>query len=499
MVDRSACSEERPQPVRAAAPTPTPTPSPSTGPAPGAGRAAVLLAMCLGLMLSMLNSTLVNVELPQIGVRLHASDSGLRWVADIYTLGYAGLLLPGGALGNRLGRRSAFLAGVGVFAVGSLLCASAPGMAVLLPARAVQAVGVAVMLPQTLSILVHEYAEPGARARAVGIWAGVASLGLAAGPVLGGVFVSAADWRTGFWVTLALAAVALAIGQRVIPRARHGRPAAAARVDLVGAVLGVAWPTALVYGLIESADRGWTDPWILAAFAVSALAAAAFALVEHRIGRGGARPLMPLGLWRAPGFVAANAAGLAYFLTLFGILFFYSQDLQSQLHRSALTCGLLFLPMTVCMAVLAPVAGRLAARYGTRPVLASGLAVTGLGCLALTTLPAGVPLPGLEWRFAVIGIGVGLMSSPMSNAAVSSVPAADSGTASAVHNTCRQIGSTLGVALLGVLVGHGGSGAGYAHGLHAAMLFCGILLLACAALVRILLRGPARPAAGAAS
>jgi EmrB/QacA subfamily drug resistance transporter len=500
------------------------------------GTGGVLPAMCLGLMLTMLNSTLVNVTMPAIGASMHASVTGLQWVADIYTLTYASLLLPGGALGNRLGRRAAFLGGIAVFLVGSLLCALAPSLPVLLAARVVQALGVAVMLPQTLAILVHEYAEPAARSRAIGVWAGVASLGLAAGPVLGGLVITVADWRTGFYLTLVLAAVALVLGHRVIPRARHGRPAAGPAVDPLGSALGVLWLGALVYGLIEAGDHGWGSPVIVASFAVALAGATAFVVTQHRIARRGGRPLMPLHLWRAPGFVAANAAGLVYFFTLFGILFYYSLSLERQQDRSPLVTGSLFLPMTVCMAALAPVAGRLVARVGTRATLTGGLLIAAAGCLALARQPDNAGLPDLGWRLSLVGIGAGLMSATMSNAAVSSVPAEHSGTASAVHNTCRQIGASLGIALLGVVLnarqqaalarpskalgapartaveaaaraGRADPGqaaphlpaplrrtidaaahAGFTSGLHTAMLLTALALLACAAAAAALLR-----------
>jgi EmrB/QacA subfamily drug resistance transporter len=497
----------------------------------------VLIAMCLGLMLSMLNSTLVNVTTPQIGTDLHASVTDLQWVADIYTLGYAGLLLPGGALGNRLGRRTAFLLGTGIFLAGSALCALAPDLAVLLGARVVQSVGAATMLPQTLSIVVTEYQAPAARARAVGIWAGVASLGLAAGPVLGGVCLAVADWRAGFGLVAVLAAAAWYLARRVVPAERHGRPATTHRLDVPGALLGVLALTALVYSLIEAGSYGWTAPRILAGYAVAVLAAAGFARVELRTARRGGNPLMPLAMWRSGGFVAANAAGLAYFLALFGILFFYSLELQQIRGYSALATGALFLPMTVCMALFAPVAGRLTNRFGLRPVLAFGLALTGAGCLLLATQPYGDGLPGLEWRLALVGAGSGLMSSTMSNAAVSTIDRRYVTMASAVHNTCRQIGSTLGVALLGAAlharqtgalgaplaklrdpaarsavkaaarhgstspaeaVGHlpaatrraldAAAGHGFESGLHLAMLISALILFACAATAAALLR-----------
>ena len=449
---------------------------------PGAGR--VLTAMCLGLMLSMLNSTIVNVTTPQIGRDLHASVTGLQWVADIYSLGYAGLLLLGGALGNLLGRRTAFLLGVAVFFVGSLLCALAPNLPVLLGARVVQSVGAATMLPQTLSTVVAEYRAPVERARAVSIWAGMASLGLAAGPVLGGLSLTVADWRAGFALLAVLAVIAWAWAHRVVPRERHGRPEIAHALDLPGATLGMLALTALIYSLIEAGTYGWTAPRILAGFAIAVVAAACFAAVEQRTTRRGGHPLMPLAMWRSGGFVAANAAGVAYFLSLFGILFFYSLELQQLRGYSALMVGTLFLPMTVCMALFAPVAGRITSRFGFRPVLTLGLAVAGTGCLLLATEPYGDGLVGLEWRLALFGIGCGLTSSTMSNAAVSTVDPAYVSMASAVHNTCRQIGATLGVALLGAVV----AGHGFESGLHHAMLLTSVVLFACAVAAAALLK-----------
>ncbi|GHH87514.1 MFS transporter [Streptomyces sulfonofaciens] len=522
---------------------------PVAAPAPDAPRRAgagpLLLAMCLGLMLSMLNSTLVNVTMPQIGTSLHTSVTGLQWVADIYTLGYASLLLPGGALGNRLGRRTAFLLGVSAFLVGSLLCALSPTTSVLLASRVIQAVGTAVMVPQTLSIVVSEYTEPTARARAVGIWAGVAGVGLAAGPVLGGLALALADWRAGFFLVVALAVVTLVLGHRVVPAARHGRPGQAPRLDPFGIVLGVLTLTALVYGLIESGTYGWGSPRIIGALVLAAAGSVLFLGTERYVAHRGGSPLMPLELWRIRGFVAANAAGLAYFVTLFGVLFFYSLYLQQQQGHSALATGLLFLPLTACMAAFAPVAGRLTARLGGRSVLVTGLLVAAAGCLALAAETRRPALWDLEWRLSLVGAGCGLMSSTMSNVAVSSVRPQHVNTAAALHNTCRQIGAALGIALLGAVlyarqqaalaapldrlggparaavataVRAGrvdpGAGAGipaatrravadasytgFTTGLHTAMLVCAVTLLVCAVLNLLLLRArrPRRPQAG---
>ena len=462
------------------------------------GSAAVLTALCLGLMLSAFNSTLVNVMLPDIRVALHASPAGLQWVAALYTLCYGALLLAGGALGERIGKRMAFLGGVAVFTVGSAACAAAPALGLLLAARAVQAVGVAVMLPQTPSIMVTEYTDPARRARAVGIWAGVASLGLAAGPVVGGAITSLASWRAGFLLSVVLGVIALALGFRVISRTRYGRPAHAPAPDFAGAALSTLALAALVYGLIESATLGWGSPLIIGAFVVAAAAVTAFLAAQRAASVRGGHPLMPLELWRSRGFIGANLAGLAYFFTLFGILYFYSIDLQQYGHYSTLAAGLTFLPMTVLMAVFGPVAGRLTARFTATPVMVAGLLVAAAGSLSLALLPADGSVADVGWRFALVGIGAGLMSSPMSNTAVSSVAARHSTAASATHNTFRQIGSTLGVAALGAIVTAGqhatGGATGFGTGLSHAMTVVAAVLVICAVVAAVLgdRRSPAR-------
>lgn len=459
------------------------------------GTTAVLITMCFGLMLSMFNSTLVNVTLPGMGASLHASPSGLQWVSTIYTLFYGALLLFGGALGNKLGRRSTFLGGTIVFVVGSLGCSLAPTMGLLLAGRVVQAIGVAVMLPQTLSILVHEHSEPAARARAIGVWAGGASLGLAAGPVLGGIILSFTTWAVTFAFSVLLGLLTVVLGVRSIPAVRHGRPDVRSALDGGGAGLVALCLSALVFALIEQVTFGWASWPIDGAFAVSVLSGIAFVWTQHVRESRGRVPLMPLGLWHSRGFIAANVAGLSYFVMYFGILYFYSLDLQQHRHFTALATGLAFLPMTILMAGFAPISGRLATVFGAAPVMVAGLAVSGVGCFLLCLVPADGRLLDLEWRFAIVGAGAGLMSSAMSNIAVSSVDAKFSSTASAVHNTFRQIGATLGVAGLGTIVTatvtaapETQSWASFGIGLDRVMGVVAVLLIACAITVRALTR-----------
>lgn len=420
-----------------------------------AGAALVLVAMCLGAMISMFNSTLVNVMVPTIGHALRASSTELEWVSALYTLIYGALLMLGGALGNRFGRRTAFWSGAAVFVIGSLACAMAPNIGFLLAGRAVQAVGVAVTLPQTLAILVHEFTDPAARARAVGIWAGVASLGLGAGPVLGGAIITVGNWRAGFILSVTLGIITVVLGLQGIPATRHGRPDSGSRVDYAGAVLGAIGLAAAVYGLLQAPLRGWGSPWIMGSFVLAATVLGAFLLTQRRGERRGTDPLMPLSLWRSPRLVAASLAGIVYFFMFYGILYFYSIELQQYRGHSAWSTGLLFLPMMVLTGVVGPIAGWLAARWTTSRVLVLGLGLGALGSLLLSLQNPGAGIFDLEWRFAVIGIGSGFMSSSMSNLAISSVDRRHSSTAAAIHNTFRQIGSTLGVAILGIIVAAG--------------------------------------------
>lgn len=446
----------------------------------------VLLAMCLGLMLTMFNSTIINVALPDLGHSLHASATSLQWVATIYTLTYAAALLLGGALGDRWGRRTAFLTGVLIFSVGSLLSAAAPVLGVLLGARAVQALGAAIMLPQTLSILVHEFTKPHERARAVGIWAGVASLGLAAGPVVGGVLLTVTTWRAVFVLSLLLGAATFLLGRAAIPVHRHGRTKENLPLDVAGSAGAALGLGALVFALSEGENAGWLSVEVLGALALSPLALATFIRGRIRKGRDGGNPLMPMDIWRSRPFIAANLGGFAYFAIFFGVLFFYSLDLQGQRGYSALATGFAFLPMTLAMAIVGPVTGKLMVRYGAARVMVSGLLVTTVGSLLLAAAGTRTTLLDIEWRLTLVGAGCGLLSSSISNLAVSSVPDRYSNSASATQNTFRQIGSTLGVTVLGIIVR--GNDSGFTVGLRIGMTVMGGLLATCATVSFLLVR-----------
>src|SRR5579884_3067462 len=379
--------------------------------------AGVLLAVSAGLALATVNSTIVNVALPAIGRHLHADLVLLQWVVNSFTLVYCALLLPAGPVGDRIGRRRLLLGGMSVFAAGSVACAVAPDITSLIGGRVLQGIGGSAIVPGGLALLARQFGEPAARARALGVWAGVASLGLAVGPVVGGVLISGFGWRSVFWLLSGLAAASVVMVRRLVPERLHGADPQAAPFDWPGALLGGIWLAALSFALIEAHEYGWSSPEVLGSFKVTAASLAGFVRAEQR--RPPQRPpLMPLGVWRSRSFIAANLGGLAYFLSLFGILFFFSLYLQQQRGDSALAAGLLFLPLTVVMAVLGPVAGRLVARIGVRPVVTVGFAVAGCGCLALAALPGGSGHVDLELRLLLTGVGFGLMSTPMTTPAV---------------------------------------------------------------------------------
>lgn len=417
-----------------------------------ASRALLVTAMCLGSMLTMFTSTLVNLMVPAIADEFGASAVGLEWVATSYTLAYGALLLLGGALGGAYGRRRMLLIGIGVFAVASLACAAAPSLELLLTGRIVQGAAVALYLPQTLAILSTEFTDSAARAKVVGLWAGLSSLGLSAGPVLGGVIVDIASWRVGFLVSTALAVIAFGMGIRGVSALRHGRADPGAGVDVVGAALGTAGLVGLVELFMRLPASGIADSSTWAFGLVALVCLPLFLLWQRRQGRAGRPTLMPLGLWRVPAFLAANLAGFAYFFMFFAVLYFYAVDLQDVRGLGPLAAGLLFLPMMLLTALFGPIAGRAAARFGSVPVLAAGLVIGALGCLLLALRDPSAGLVDLEVRLGLLGIASGLMSSSMSNLAVSQVAAHLSSTAAAVHNTLRQIGSTLGVAVFGVII-----------------------------------------------
>lgn len=444
----------------------------------------MLLTVIVAQILSIASATVISVALPDLGRDLDATGSELQWVVDAFVLVLASLLIAGGVLGDRRGRKVAFLAGVTVFALGSLWCALAPTIEVLLAGRVLQALGPALVLPASLAIVSEVYPDPAARARAIGLWGAGSGIGVASGPTLGGAIVDAVGWRGVFAVNIPICLLLLVAGWKVIP---HVRPARGpVRFDLAGALLLTLAVATLAFVIIEGREAGWTSAIILAGATVCVVATVAFARVERRH----AAPLLDLALLRHRAFVVANIGGAGASFAFIGCIVFLSVFLQQVQGRSPGETGLCLLPLGVATASCAPIAGRLTARLGARTPILVGLTLATLAMTLLTVrLEVGLGAGSLAWMLALLGAGIGLTLPAMTATAVGSVEQARAGMAAAVHNACRQLGQALGVAVVGTIIfaqagsasdgGRrlvGADAVAWTGGLHTALALCAVLL-----------------------
>jgi len=444
----------------------------------------VLLASTVGFSMVLLDTTVVNVALGSIARDLSAGPTTLEWVANAYTLVFAGLLLSTGLAADRLGARAVFLGGLATFAAGSVAASLAPTATALIAAQALLGVGAALVLPTSLSLLSQVFADPARRVRAVGIWAAGSAVSFAAGPVAGGLLIEQAGWRSIFVINLPLAVLAAAL---VISQVRGGRPVAqaAAPLNLGAQAAAVAMLVALTFGLVESGGRGWgSAPVVVALGAAAALAAALW-----RRERSAEWRLVPQELVSDRRFTALTAGGALLNFAFYGELFFLSLFLQQERGLDALETGLAFLPQPVLFMAAAPIAGRMIAR-GPRLPLALGAAISVAGALALLGVDGDSSYGVLMVGLALNGLGGGLAIPAVTSGVMASAPAALAGIASATLNAGRQIGGVLGVAVLGGIAA-GGGGVEVA-GMHEAVVIAAVGLAAASAL-SLRLREP-RPA-----
>jgi EmrB/QacA subfamily drug resistance transporter len=404
----------------------------------------VLLISCMGLFLAGLDVTVVNVALPSIASSLHSSVSGLQWTADAYSVVMAGLMMLFGSAGDRWGRKRMLVVGLAVFSAGSLASGLAPGVAALVAFRALQAVGGAMVNPVAVSVITNTFTDPRERAQAVGVRGAIYGISLALGPIVGGVLVSAAGWRSIFWVNVPIGVIAILLAIRYIPESRAPRPR---RFDPVGQVLVAVLLVTLTYGIIEGPGQGWASPSVIACFTAAAVSAAG--LVRSASRR--REPLIDLRFFRSVPFSSASAIAVLAFGGFGGVLFLNTLYLQDVRLLSPLRAGLETLPLAVMVMAGSLLSGRMVARRGPRPaLLASGVSSV-TGCVVLAGLTGTTAYPQLLTGYILFGLGFGLVNTPVTNTAVSGMPRAQAGVASAIASSSRQLGQTLGVAVAGAI------------------------------------------------
>jgi EmrB/QacA subfamily drug resistance transporter len=408
----------------------------------------VLAICCMSLLIVGLDNTIVNVALPSIRRELHASVSGLQWTVAAYTLVLASLLMLSGSTADRIGRRRVFQAGLLTFTAGSLLCSLAPSLGWLIAFRMLQAVGGSMLNPVAMSIITNTFSDRTERARAIGIWGAVIGISMALGPVVGGVLVASVGWRGIFWVNVPIGLAAVVLTGLFVPESRAPR---ARRVDPVGQLLVIVTLGSLTYGIIEGPGSGWTSAKILVFFGLAVAALGALLYYEPRR----AEPLIDLRFFSSAPFAGATVIAVCAFAALGGFLFINTLYLQDARGLSALQAGLYTLPMAAMTVIFSPLSGRIVGSRGSRlPLLLAGLAIAA-GCGVLTQLTNNTPSGWLFTAYVIFGMGFGLVNAPITNAAVSGMPIAQAGVAAGVASASRQVGQSLGVAVVGSLVTSG--------------------------------------------
>jgi len=418
--------------------------APPTATEPDPRRWWTLGVLCLSLLVIGIDNTILNVALPTLERDLGASASELQWIVDAYMLVFAGLLLTAGALGDRFGRKRALNIGLLIFGAGSAWSAMAGSAESLIAARALMGVGGAFIMPSTLSILTATF-PAGERARAIGIWAAVAGLGIVIGPLSGGWLLEHASWHAVFVVNLPFVVATLIAGRWLV---RESRDPGAGKLDLLGFALTITGLTALVWAIIEAPSTGWTDPAILGAFGLAAVALGLFAVWELRA----PAPMLDVRLFRNRRFSAASIAISLMFFAMFGTIFFLTQYLQLVLGFSALEAGVRVMPVAAGLIIGGPLSARLAQRIGTKLVVAGGLVLVAGGLSILSFAEVGSSYGIVAASLSVFGMGLGLAMAPATDSIMGALPVAKASVGSAVNDATRTTGGALGVAVLGSLL-----------------------------------------------
>jgi EmrB/QacA subfamily drug resistance transporter len=448
-----------------------------------------LSAVAFGLFMIMLDNTVVNVALPSIERDLNVSISSLEWVVTAYALTFAALLITGGKLGDLFGRKRIFIVGIAIFTLSSLACGLAPSSGFLIGARAVQGVGAALMNPASLSIITATF-PPRERGQAIGIWAGVSAMALAIGPLVGGLIVDNINWNWIFFINVPVGVLGIVVSQLVIKESRDTSHEQS--VDVPGLVTSSAGLFALTYALIEGNGHGWTSPEILGLFSAAAALLVAFVMLE----RYQRLPMLDLSLFRIGSFTGSNIVAMLVSLGMFGVFFFVSLYLQNILHWSPTKAGASFLPMTILIILVAPIAGRLSDRIGSRWLMGGGMTLVSMSLLLYQRVGLNSTFWTLLPAMLLGGVGMAMTMSPMTAAAMSSVPVDKAGVGSGVLNSFRQLGGSLGIALMGAILASYVTVAPtspeapqqFVNGLHAALLVAAVITFAAAVVAVVTVR-----------
>jgi EmrB/QacA subfamily drug resistance transporter len=401
--------------------------------------------LCLSLLAIVVDNTIVNVALPTLVRDLDADVAALQWVVDSYTLVFAALLLLAGALGDRFGRRHALLGGLALFGGASACAAYAGGVDGLIVARGVMGAGAALIMPATLSLLVGIFTDTRERALAIGIWAATAGLGVALGPVAGGILLEHFWWGSIFVVNVPLTAIALLLGHRLLPESRDP---GARRVDWTGAALSGLGLVALVWAIIEAPSKGWTSVPVLAAAALASVALGAFVVWQRRV----EEPLLDVRLFQNPRFTAASGTVTVLFFALFGFLFLSTQYLQFVLGYSPSAAGVRLLPYAGAMIAFAPLSAKLVTRLGTKRIATAGMLLFAAGLAIASSVSTSTGYGRLGIALLFMGAGMGLAGAPATESIMGSLPRERANVGSAVNDTTRELGGALGVAVVGSIM-----------------------------------------------
>jgi EmrB/QacA subfamily drug resistance transporter len=458
-----------------------------------------LVAVSLATFMTYLDNNVTNVAIPTIERSLHLSLAGLEWVVSSYILVFAGLLLAGGRLADLFGRRRLFLIGLTVFTVASLGAGLAGSGGVLIGARVVQGLGAALVVPTTLAIIMAAFKDVRERTTAIGVWTAIGAMALAFGPLIGGFISQHLHWGWIFFINVPVGIVAFVIAIASVGESRD--PAVVRRLDVPGLVSSSVALFSLTYALIEGHDRGWTSALILGAFGLAAVAGAAFAAIESRA----AHPMVEMRLFRSRVFAGGTVTMMLWAFGIFGIYFFTSIYLQTILGFSPTKAGLAFVPMALCMALFAGLAGPVSRVLRPGQMVSIGMAVMAVGLYLFSQLGAGASFASLMPGFLIFGAGAGLMNVPLTNAVLHSMPTERSGVASALMNASREVAGLLGIMIIGAVLRsrqgsalhHGANpGVAYLDGYHAGLVVTVALIAAGAVISYLALRRIPRQAAG---